>query len=104
MTRTSKHRQHQQLLQSYVSPYKPVGSKIIARWLCTSIRSAGIDVCYTGHSTRAASTSEVVESGLPIETVLEAADWASERKFEKHYHKQTHRAKFAYKVLSAFHS
>ena len=87
----------------YVSPYKPVGSKIIARWLCTSIRSAGVDVSYTGHSTRAASTSEAVESGLPIEAVLEAADWSSARTFEKHYHKQTDRAKFAHKVLSAFH-
>ena len=103
MTRTSKYRQHQQLLLSYVSPYKPVGSQTIARWLCTSIRSAGVDVSYTGHSTRAASTSEAVESGLPIEAVLEAADWSSARTFEKHYHKQTDRAKFAHKVLSAFH-
>ena len=77
LQRTSNHRRHKELLLSYVSPYKPVGSQTVSRWICTLIRLAGVDVCYTAHSTRAASTSEAVDSGVPVEVVLEAADWSS---------------------------
>ena len=70
------HRQPTQLLSS-VRPHNPVGSQTISRWICTIIRSAGVDVSYTGHSTRAASTSEAVDSELLIEVVLDAADWSN---------------------------
>ena len=59
---TSQHRRNQQLLLSYISPYNPVGSETISRWICMLIQLAGVDVSYTGHSTRAASTSEAAES------------------------------------------
>ena len=52
----------------------------------------------------AASTSEAPDSGLPIEVVLEAADWSSAQTFEKHYHKQADRARFTHKVLDAINS
>ena len=74
LQRTSNHRRYKELLLSYVNPYKPVGSQTVSRWICTLIRLAGMDVCYTGHSTRAASTSEAVDNGVPLEVVLEAAD------------------------------
>jgi hypothetical protein len=48
------------------------------------------DVSYTGHSTRVASTSEPVNSGLPIEVVHNAADWSSAQALKKH--KQADRA------------
>ncbi|CAB4027499.1 Integrase recombinase xerD-like [Paramuricea clavata] len=77
------------------------GSQTISRWLCTLIRLAGVDVCYTGHSTRAASTSEAFDNGVPLEVVLEAADWSSAQTFEKHCHKRADKAQFAHKVLGA---
>ena len=101
LQRTCNHRQHKQLLLSYVSPYKSVGSQTVSRWICALIRSAGVDVCYTGHSTRAASTSEAVDNGVPLEVVLEAADWSSAQTFEKHYHKRAEKARFAHTVLDA---
>ena len=101
LQRTCNHRQHKQLLLSYVSPYKSVGSQTVSRWICALIRSAGVDVCYTGHSTRAASTSEAVDNGVPFEVVLEAADWSSAQTFEKHYHKRAEKARFAHTVLDA---
>ena len=104
LQRTKGYRSHTQLFLSYVSPHNPVGSQTISRWICTLLQSAGVEIGYTGHSTRAASTSEAVNSGVPIEIVLEAADWSSAQTFEKHYHKQVDRAQYAHKVLGAINS
>ena len=101
LQRTCNHRRHKELLLSYVSPYKSVGSQTVSRWICSLIRLAGVDVCYTGHFTRAASTSEAVDNGVPLEVVLEAADWSSAQTFEKHYHKRAEKARFTHKVLDA---
>ena len=74
LQRTCNHRRHNELLLFYVSLYKSVGSQTVSRSICSLIRLAGVDVCYTGHSTRAASTSEAVDNyGVPLEVVLEAA-------------------------------
>ena len=48
----------------------------------------------------AAATSEAAHSGLPLEIVLQAADWLSTGTFEKH-HKETNRRHFAQSVLSS---
>ena len=48
---------------------------------------AGIDIQYTGHSTRAAATSVIADSGVPMENILASADWSSEKTFQKFYHK-----------------
>ena len=98
--RTASHRQYQQLFLSYIRPFKPVGSQTIARWICSVLGLAGVDSAYTAHSTRSSSTSAAVEHGLPIEEVLKAADWASARTFEKHYHKQIGKNNFASTVLT----
>ena len=104
LQRTSGHRRHQDLLLSYVRPHNPVGSQTISRWLCGLLRLAGVGIDFTGHSTRAASTSEAVDSGVPIEVVLEAADRSSAQTFEKHYHKQVDKNHYAHKVLDAINS
>ena len=98
--RTASHRQYQQLFLSYIRPFKPVGSQTIARWICSVVGLAGVDSAYTAHSTRSSLTSAAVEHGLPIEEVLNAADWASARTFEKHYHKQIEKNNFASTVLT----
>ena len=43
---------------------------------------AGIELTYTGHSTRGASTSAAAAAGLSADLILEAADWASVQTFE----------------------
>ena len=101
LQRTSNHRQHKELLLSYVSLHKPVRSQIISRWMCILIWLAGVDLCFTGHLIQVASTSEPVNSGVPIEVLLDAADWSSAQRFEKHYHKQPDKARFAHRVLDA---
>jgi hypothetical protein len=59
-----------------------------------------VELSYTGHSTRAAATSVAANSGIPLEIILEAADWSSARTFEKHYHKEPTPGQFAHSVLS----
>ena len=43
---------------------------------------AGIELNYTGHSTRGVSTSATAAAGLSGDLILEAADWASVQTFE----------------------
>ena len=38
---------------------------------------AGVELNYTGHSTRGVSTSAAAVAGLSADLTLEAADWAS---------------------------
>ena len=38
---------------------------------------AGIDCHFTGHSTRSASTSAAARAGVPLDSILVAADWSS---------------------------
>ena len=102
LTRTKDLRKGNKLLISYVKPHQEVGSQTVSRWLCAAIQQAGVEMPFTGHSTRAAATSEAADSGIPLELVLEAADWSSAGTFEKHYHKQTSsRGKFAKSVLGS---
>lgn len=66
-------------LQSY---FKPVCFSMVTKGL------AGIELGYTGHSTRGASTSAADAAGLSVELILEAADWASAQTFERFYHRE----------------
>ena len=50
---------------------------------------AGIDLNYTGHLTRGASTSAAAAAGLSAELILEAVDWASVQTFQRFYHKES---------------
>ncbi len=102
LTRTKDLRRGNHLLISYVKPHQEIGSQTVSRWLCAAIQQAGVEMSFKGHSTRAAATSKAADSGIPLELVLEAADWSSAGTFEKHYHKQTaSQGKFAQSVLSS---
>ena len=48
---------------------------------------AGIELNYTGHSTRGASTSAAAAASLSADLILEAVDWASVQTFERFYHR-----------------
>ena len=61
---------------------------------------AGIELNYTGHSTRGASTSAAAAAGLSADLILEAADWASVHTFEWFYHRESSAGAFARAVLN----
>lgn len=76
----------QQLLLSFQTPYLPVSTSTVSRWIRETMSLAGIDTAvFKAHSTRSASSSKVVKF-LPITDVLKACRW-SERStsFRKHY-------------------
>ena len=78
-----------QLLISFQAPHKPVSKDTISRWIKSVLKSAGIDR-HSAHSTRSASTSAALRSGMPLPDILAAAGWSNENTFAKFYNKRTH--------------
>ncbi len=75
-----------QLLLSYVKPFKPVTKATISRWVKMVLKQAGIDVGkYTAHSSRAASTSHVIQQGFNLQEIMKSAGWTSASTFERFY-------------------
>ena len=62
---------------------------------------AGIELGYSGHSTRGAFTSAMAAAGLSAELTLETANWASVQTFECFYHREQSSGAFARAVLSS---
>ena len=62
---------------------------------------AGIELGYSGNSTRGTSTSAAAAGGLSVDLILEAADWASAQTFECLYHREASRSAFARAVLNS---
>ena len=62
---------------------------------------AGIELGYSGHSIRGASTSAAAAAGLSVELILEAANRASVQTFERFYHRETSGGTFARAVLNS---
>ena len=85
---------------SIISSHKAISSQSVSRWLSRALRIAGIELNYTGHSTRGASTSAAAAAGLSADLILEAADWASVQTFERFYHRGSSAGAFARAVLN----
>jgi hypothetical protein len=91
---------YNRLLLSTVSPHKPVATSTISNWLKTLLKTVGIDTSiYTGHSTRAASTSKAKQTGLSVADILDKANWTKATTFHRHYHKSVQKDKFSKAVL-----
>lgn len=76
------------LLISNIAPYRPVSASTVARWIKSYMERAGVDTqTFSAHSTRGAAASRAVASGVPIESVLTAAQWSRESTFARFYHR-----------------
>ena len=91
LSRTSHIRSDQnELLLSYIKPHKPVSAETIARWLKHVLQESGVDInTFSAHSTRAASSSAVYSSGVPIDSIMEMVGWSSVKTFATFYNKAT---------------
>ena len=100
--RTRAIRQSSKLLLALIAPHTPISSQTVSRWLRNALKLAGINPTFTGHSTRSASTTAAAEAGIPLELILEAADWSSAGTFRAHYLRPTSLDKetFAKSVIS----
>ena len=77
---------HSGLLIAIKKPHLPVSSSTIARWLKTTLSSAGVDTTqFSAHSTRGAASSSAFMAGLTTKQILSTADWSSADTFKTFY-------------------
>ena len=72
---------------SYCHPYGGITSaQTIARYVRSFLIWAGIDLTFTAHSTRSASTSKAYNEGLSLKDINKAAGWSNKcETFRKFY-------------------
>ena len=66
----------------------------MSRWLRKTMQLAGIACHFTGHSTRSATTSAAARAGVPLDTILVAADWSSSQTFSCFYLRSPDKGQF----------
>ena len=98
--RTETRRKSSCLLISFVRPFKPISSQTMSRWLRKTMQLAGIACRFTGQSTRSASTSAAARAGVPLDTILVAADWSSSETCKRFYLRSPDKGEFVRAVLS----
>jgi hypothetical protein len=77
------------LFLSIRQPHRPVSSSTVGHWIKSCLRDAGIDTeSFSAHSTRGAASSKAVLLGVPIDSVLRAANWAAESTFRRFYNRE----------------
>lgn len=77
-----------QVFITTTKPYRPVARNTISGWVKKVLEASGIDtVKYASHSTRAASTSAAIVSGVNVNTLMQQASWKSAQTFAIHYNK-----------------
>ena len=76
----------QQVFVTYGKPHHPASKDTLARWIKDMFTLAGIDInMFKPHSCRAASTSKAGANGVPVESILNSAQWANDCVYYKHY-------------------
>ena len=83
---TSGHRKSERLFLATVSPYRPVTSSSIARWIKDTLRGAGLGE-YNAHSSRGAAATAAAMSGVSIQEILNRAGWSKEDTFSRFYYR-----------------
>jgi hypothetical protein len=74
------------LFMGAVKPHRPVTSATVGRWIKLSLADSGIDTqIFSAHSTRGAASSKAAAAGVPVESIMQAAQWSRESTFAKHY-------------------
>ena len=77
-----------QLLLTTQKPFHAASRDSIRRWTKEVLAKSGIDIDqFTPHSTRAASVSKAAIHQVPLDSILQTADWSSAGTFQKYYKK-----------------
>ena len=85
---TKSVRKDDNLLISYVKPYRAVTCDTIRRWILGVMTSAGVNTSiFKAHSTRSASASAASRNKVPIAAIMRAGMWRSENTFSKFYNR-----------------
>ena len=88
INRTKHLRKVQDLFVTTTKPHDKASMATISRWVKTGLQLAGINTkTFGAGSTRAAVTNKALDHGVPVDTILKKACWASESTFTKWYKK-----------------
>ena len=80
--------ENKQFLVTFGKPHKAASDDTISRWIKNTISSAGIDIyVFKAHSTRSASSSKAIRTGIPYTEILKRDSWKGANTFTKHYDK-----------------
>lgn len=71
------------LFLTVAGPVRAASADTLGRWVSSALRRAG--VMDSAHSTRAASTSHALATGLSLDRVLASANWSLASTFARHY-------------------
>lgn len=78
------------LFLSKSSPHSKASASTIGRWVKGYLSKAGIPTeIFSAHSTRSAAASKAFALGVPLDSILKAADWSSQTTFTRFYHRKT---------------
>lgn len=73
-----------QLLICYKAPHGPASKDTISRWIKQTMKAAGVDTTvFKPHSTRGAATSAAKTVNVPIQEIMNTAEWRSDSTFAK---------------------
>lgn len=77
-----------QIFITTTKPHRPVARNTISGWVKKVLNVSGIDTDrFASHSTRAASTSAAIASGINVNTLMRQASWKCAQTFAVHYNK-----------------
>jgi Phage integrase family len=72
-----------------VKPHSQVKGATIGHWIKKTLDLAGVDTSiYSAHFTRGASASKAAKRGVPSDSILKTASWASESTFVRYYRRE----------------
>ena len=90
------------LFISYIKPHHPIAKATLARWILSLIKEAGIDTkIFKAHSLRGGSTTVAANALVPLQEIMNMADWSNASTFRQHYYKPVHSSTFGETVLSS---
>ena len=93
--------EHTELFISFQRPYLPVSKDTIARWVKSTLKSAGINTnIFSAHSCRAASTSAAKAAGLNLKDIMRSAGWTNAQTFARFYSLNVSKDNFGQSVMS----
>lgn len=87
----------------FIEPFGAISPSTVGRWVKSILRNSGVDpAIFSAHSTRGAAASSAAQQGIPVDSILRVADWASENTFNRFYRRDVHPSSLATTVLAHF--
>ena len=83
-------------------PFRQARPGTIGYWIKDILHRAGVDTeVFSAHSTRSSSTSWAAAKGVPINDIMQAANWSSQTTFKQFYFCPTNSATYTRTILQS---